>query len=134
MGTVVFDTEALTAFARNHVLRAAVELLLDEGWDVHVPAVTLAESLTGRPREDVTTQRSLHRFGTVLTPQATAQYAGLLRARRARTGRALPSGIDALVAAHAALAPGASVVFTSDRPHLEALLAEHDRVSVCPVP
>lgn len=134
MGTVVFDTEALTAFARNHVLRAAVEMLLDEGWDVQVPAVILAESISGRPREDVTTQRSLHRFGTVLTRQATAQYAGLLRAQRARTGGALPSGIDAIVAAHAALAPGESVIFTSDRPHLEALLADHERVSVRGVP
>ncbi|HEY3355958.1 MAG TPA: hypothetical protein VGQ83_22085 [Polyangia bacterium] len=134
MGTIVFDSEALTAFARNHVLRAAVGLLLDEGWDVHVPAVILAESTTGRPREDVTTHRTLRRFGTVMTSQATAHYAGVMRARSARAGRSLPSGIDALVAAHGALTPGASVIFTSDAPHLRALVREHPRVSVRRVP
>ncbi|MBI5478492.1 MAG: hypothetical protein HY906_06525 [Deltaproteobacteria bacterium] len=134
MGTIVFDTEALTGFARNYVLRAAVELLLDEGWDAQVPAVILAESLTGRPRDDVTTHRTLPQFGTVMTSQPTAQYAGLMRARLARTGRSLPSGIDALVAAHAALAPGESVVFTSDPRHLGALVKDHPRVAVRRVP
>jgi predicted nucleic acid-binding protein len=134
MSTVVFDTGALTAFAGNHVLRAAVELLLDEGWDVHVPAVTLAECLTGRPRDDVVTHRTLGRFGTVVTSQSTAHYAGLMRGRLTGKRRSLPRGIDAIVAAHAALASGKTVVFTTAAPHLTALLEEHRDVAVCRVP
>lgn len=126
----MFDTEALTGLARNHALRAAVELLDEAGWDVQVPVVILSEGMTGRPREDATTHRTIHRFGTVETDEACARYAGELRAR-ARRG---PTGVDAMVAAHAALADEAALIFTSDVRDLSALLAGHSRVAIRRVP
>ncbi len=132
MGVIVFDTEPLTGFARNYVLRAAVELLVKAGWDVEVPAVVLAESISGQARSDATTHRTVNRFGTVVTTTETASYAGVLRAAAIRTGRSTrtPSGIDAIVAAHAALTPDETVVFTSDPIDLSRLVARHPRVRV----
>lgn len=134
MGVVVLDTEALTGFARNHVLRAAVELLVRAGWDVEVPAVVLAEGVSGRARDDATTHRTLNRFGTVVTTAESARYAGTLRARVIGAGstrkRRAPSGIDAIVAAHAALTPDDTLVVTSDPGDLAALVAGHPRVRV----
>ena len=140
MGTAVFDTEAVTGFARNQVLRAAVGLLIAADWDIEVPAVTLAEAITGRPRDDATTHRTLQQFGASTTSEETAKFAGFLRARVARARSSgggpsrLPSGVDAIVAAHAALVGGRAVVFTSDVDDLSRLLSDSPQVSVRRVP
>ena len=128
MGRMVLDTEAVTGLERNGVLRTAVQALLREGWDVVIPAVVLAECIRGRARNDAQTHRTLKRIGTILTDEATARYAGVLRARVG--ARPLPSGIDALVAAHACLSQEPSVVFTSDPKDLAALTQGHPRVRV----
>ncbi len=101
VGAVVFHTEAFTGFAANHVLRAAVELLVKAGWDVLVPVVVLAESMTGRPREDVLLHRTLRHLGTVPIDEACARHAGELRAHARGVGA---SGVGAMVAACATLA------------------------------
>jgi hypothetical protein len=135
MTTIVFDSDALTAFAKNQTLRATVALLVDRGWDVLVPAIILAEATSGKPQTDATTNRTLLRFGTVVTDAATARYAALLRSRAIRNRAARPpSGVDAIVAAHAALARRPTVVFTSDVDDLSRLLEGHAQVTVRRVP
>ena len=71
-----------------------------------------------------------NRGDTVDTSQATARRAGHLRFSVQRTGvRRMPSGIDAIVAAHAVDA-GRAVVFTTDPTDLRRLLVDHPRIAV----
>lgn len=103
--------------------------LVDAGWAPVVPTVVLAEAITGRP-EDGPTNRAVSALGTVDTDLATACIAGGLRFVAHQTGgRRVPSGIDAIVAAHAALA-GTGIVFTTDPADLRRLLANHPGVDV----
>ena len=73
----------------------------------------------------------VRRLDTVDTDQATARRAGQLRydATRSETARRVPSGIDAIVAAHAAGA-GVGVVFTTDPSDLGRLLANFSQIRV----
>ena len=88
----------------------------------------LAEAITGRP-EDAPINQAVKALGAVDTDPATARIAGALRfvAHDAR-GRRVPSGIDAIVAAHAAVA-GTAVVFTTNPTDLRRLLGQPPR---CP--
>ena len=72
----------------------------------------------------------IRRLDTVDTSQATARRAGHLRFSVQRTGvRRIPSGIDAIVAAHA-VDVGRAVVFTTDTTDLRRLLAEYPGIAV----
>lgn len=108
--------------------RRAMDRLLRDGWSAHVPTVVLAEAITGRAI-DARVNQMLKRTGTETTTAPTARLAGRLRSNLPRTDTELPSGIDALVAAHAAEARRA-VVFTTDPSDLQALLANEPRAVV----
>ncbi len=103
--------------------------LLDSGWVPVIPTVTLAEAVTGRP-DDARVNLVVKQLGTSDSDQAMARRAGHLRflARRANPRR-MPSGIDAVVAAHAADA-GSGVVFSTDPLDLRTLLAEFPMITV----
>jgi predicted nucleic acid-binding protein len=125
----VLDSGAVSTFAQNRALRVMVQSLLSRGWDVVVPTVVLAETVTGRAA-DAMVNRTVNELGTEDTNRATARFAGALRHRSGRPKRRAPSGIDAIVAAHAVLREGRAIIFTSDPKDLQALTAAHPSVRV----
>jgi hypothetical protein len=126
---VVFDSGAIDQAATNGEFRSVLRSLLEDGWSPVLPTVVLAEAITGRP-DDAPANQVIRRLGTVDTSQATARRAGHLRFSVQRTGvRRMPSGIDAVVAAHAVDA-GRAVVFTADTTDLRRLLVEYPRIAV----
>lgn len=108
----------------------AIRQLMDDGLAVVIPVVVLTEAITGTPR-DAPTNQTVRRHGSVETTEGLARAAGGLRftAIRNAPDEEPPSGIDAIVAAHAAAADDA-VVFTSDPSDLRRLLADHPHIRV----
>jgi len=126
---IVLDSGAVERVTTDRVVRAMVHDLLTDGWDPVIPTVTLAEAITGRPT-DAPANQAINRLGTVTTDADTARRAGWLRTAVVRAGgRRVPSGIDAIVAAHA-VGAGRGVVLTTDPVDLRRLLADHPSVAV----
>lgn len=126
---VVLDSGVIGQVASDREFREVLRDLVDGGWYPVLPTVVLAETITGRP-VDAPVNQVIRRLGTVDTTTPTARRAGHLRFAVERLpGRRVPSGIDAIVAAHAADA-GAGVVFTTDPADLRRLLADVPRVVV----
>ena len=126
---VVLDSGVVDLAETDQEFRWVVRDLVEGGWEAVIPTVVLAEAVTGRPT-DAPVNRAVKRLGTKDTDQAVARRAGQLRsgAERAKSRR-VPSGIDAIVAAHAADA-GAGVVFTTDPLDLRRLLADFPQIAV----
>ncbi|MHB1710665.1 MAG: type II toxin-antitoxin system VapC family toxin [Acidimicrobiales bacterium] len=126
---VVLDSGVVDQVSVNKEFRCVLRDLVESGWTPVIPTVVLAEVITGR-HEDASVNQVVSRLGTVDTTQATARRAGKLRFGVKRAGtRRIPSGIDAIVAAHVADA-GAGVVFTTDPSDLRRLLADFPLVVV----
>ena len=126
---IVLDSGVIDRAETDHEFRSILRTLVERGWEPVIPTVTLAEAVTGRAG-DASLNRVVKRLGTSDTTQATARRAGHLRFAVQRSGaRRLPSGIDAIVAAHAADA-NAGVVFTTDPTDLRRLLVDFPRISV----
>jgi predicted nucleic acid-binding protein len=126
---VVFDSGVIDQAATNEEFRSVLRDLLENGWNPVIPSVVLSEAITGRP-DDAPANQVIRRLDTVDTSQATARRAGHLRFSLQRTGvRRMPSGIDAIVAAHAVDA-GRAVVFTTATTDLRRLLVEYPRIAV----
>ena len=126
---IVFDSGALDRVLGTPELRLMLRDLVAAGWLPVVPAVVLAEAITGRP-QDAPANQLVRRLGTVATDEATARLAGRLRHTVIAGGaRRTPGGIDAIVAAHATEADR-SVVLTTDPGDLRRLLADHPSVVV----
>jgi predicted nucleic acid-binding protein len=125
----VLDSGVIDRTTTDQEFRWVLRDLLEHGWEPVIPTVTLSEAVTGRP-QDAPVNQIVNRIGTMDTDQATARRAGHLRFGVERSGaRRTPSGIDAIVAAHAADASEA-VVFTSDQSDLRRLLADCHWVTV----
>lgn len=105
--------------------RARLQALRRRGlWPAQVPAVVLAEALTGDHRRDFRTNRLLHSCQVRDVDELQAREAARLRTA---TGRAAHiSAVDAVVAAVAAQRSDA-VVMTSDPRDLNALAAHTAR-------
>jgi hypothetical protein len=126
---VVFDSGVIDQAATNGEFRSLLRDLLENGWSPVIPTVVLSEAITGRP-DDAPANQVIKRIDTMDTSQATARRAGHLRFSVQRTGvRRMPSGIDAIVAAHAVDA-GRAVVFTTDTTDLRRLLVEYPWIAV----
>jgi predicted nucleic acid-binding protein len=126
---IVLDAGAIDQVVTNKEFRAVLDDLLRSGWTPIIPTAVLAEAITGRAM-DAPANQAIGRIGTTMTDEPLARHAGALRYAAARTaGRRPPSGIDAIVAAHAADA-GAGVVFTTDPGDLRRLLTSSPRVRV----
>jgi hypothetical protein len=126
---IVLDSGAIDQVVRNKEFRGVVEGLLRSGWTPVTPTAVLAETITGRPT-DAPANQVIGRIGTTVTDGLLARQAGALRRAAAETaGRRVPSGIDAIVAAHATDA-GAGVVFTTDPADIRRLLAPTPRIRV----
>src|SRR5690606_13220284 len=109
---VVLDAGVLDLVDADQELRWTLWDLVDGGWEPVIPTVVLAEAVTGQSR-DTTVNRLVKRLGTEDSDEPLARRAGQLRSAVQRSGaRRIPSGIDALVAAHAAVG-GSGVVFTT---------------------
>jgi predicted nucleic acid-binding protein len=125
---IVFDTGAIDHVVTSKEFRAVLDDLLRSGWTPIIPTPVLAETITGRAA-DAPANQAINRIGTTTTDEPHARLAGALRFGARAGARRVPSGIDAIVAAHAAHA-GAGVVFTTDPGDLRRLLVSHPRVHV----
>jgi len=125
----VLDSGVIDQVYANPEFRWVLRDLIDSGWTPVIPTVVLAETITGRPH-DAPVNQAVKRLGTVDTTEATARRAGQLRFAVQRTGvRRAPSGIDAIVAAHASESE-TSVVFTTDPADLRRLLVDFPRIII----
>lgn len=114
--TLVLDSGGLSMLVNN---RARLEELRRRGeWPALIPAVVLAEALTGDHRRDLHEDRLLRTCEIRSTDEALARKAALLRTA---VGRArAPSAVDAIVVALADEVGGA-MVLTGDLRDLRAL-------------
>ncbi len=117
--TLILDSGGISALAGN---RSRVKVLRDRGrWPPQIPAVVLAEALTGDHRRDFHENQLIRMSQVHAVTESLSRHAARLRFR---TGRAATiSATDATVAALAVGAAG-SIVLTSDPHDLGALLAE----------
>jgi hypothetical protein len=126
---VVLDSGAIDQTIANPEFRWVLRDLIEDRWVPVIPTVVLSEVVPGRP-QDAPVNQIVNRLGTVDTTRATARRAGHLRFGVLRSGvRQIPSGIDAIVAAHAADA-GSGVVFSTDPIDLRRLLSDFPRIKV----
>lgn len=125
---VLLDSEGLSAAAAGSA-RVRAELILAErlGANVHVSAVTLAETLRGGPRDARVHSLLKGVVQRPVTPELGRTAGELL----GRTGRA--DTVDAIVAATANGLGQRVRILTSDPRDLRALTAEMDAVTVVAV-
>jgi predicted nucleic acid-binding protein len=117
--TLVLDAGGISALAGQRA--RLLELRRREQWPAQVPAVVLAEALTGDHRRDFHVNRLLRACQIRDVTEPVAREAGRLRTA---TGRAATvSAADSIVAAFAS-ACHEPVVLTSD-PRDLAALAQH---------
>lgn len=117
--TLVLDAGAVSALTGQ---RARLRELHRRGlWPAQVPAVVLAQALTGDHRRDFAANRLLRTCQVRGVDEALAREAARLRTATGRAGTI--SAVDAVVAALAGGMPDA-VVLTTDATDLRAL-AEH---------
>ncbi len=122
---LVLDSGGLSFLAtRNQDAVAAIRVLIRDGlWPPAVPSVVLAESTSGRQRDDAALNQLLKTCDVVdVLPESLTRRAGELR-HKARRG----SAVDAIVVATAE--PGGTVL-TVDGEDLGALAAYADVVTV----
>lgn len=114
--TLILDSGGICALAGQ---RARLTELRDRGlWPPQVPAIVLAEALTGDPRRDVHTDRLLRTCQVRHVDELQSREAARLRTATGRASKI--SAIDAVVVAFADSRPD-PLVLTSDPRHLGAL-------------
>lgn len=117
---LVLDSGALSAVAEKEgPLRAFIRKALNDGSDVFVPAVVVAESITGDGTRDANVNRFLKRVQLASLDEGLARVAAALRYRRRRFGAGT---IDAVVVATADAVPGTRII-TGDPADLRPLAA-----------
>ena len=120
--TLILDSGGISALAGR---RARLTELRNRGlWPPQVPAVVLAEALTGDPRRDFHANRLLRTCQVRDVDEPTSREAARLRTATERASKI--SAVDAVVAAFAGLRPD-PVVLTSDPRDLGALAAQTAR-------
>ena len=116
--TVVLDSGGITALAGQ---RARLKELRRRGqWPAQIPAVVLAEALTGDHRRDFDENRLIRACQVREVDEMLARRAAALRTATRRADEI--SAVDAVVAAFAEQSSDA-VVITSDPKDLTALAA-----------
>jgi hypothetical protein len=127
---VVLDSGGISALAGPSArARARREALLDAGlWPPEVPAVVLAEALTGDPRRDHPADVLVRTCDVVDTDELTARTAARLRTASGRAGEV--SAVDAVVVAVAVRDAHAARILTSDPRDVDALIAGSGRTDV----
>jgi len=117
--TLVLDSGGIRVLATQRA--RLIELRRRGLWPAQVPAVVLAEALTGDHRRDFHANRLLRACQIRDVTEPCAREAARLRTATGQAA-AIPA-TDAIVAAFASITPD-PVVLTSD-PHDLAALAEH---------
>jgi predicted nucleic acid-binding protein len=120
--TLILDSGGITVLADQRA--RLIELRRRGLWPAQVPAVVLAEALTGDHRRDFHTNRLLRACQIRDVDEPLARTAAHLRTATGRAGTI--SATDAIVAAYADLCPE-PVVLTSDPADLAALAAHTQR-------
>ena len=116
--TLVLDAGGISALADRQALLGGLER--QGHWPAQVPAVVLAEALTGDHRRDFRVNRLLRACQIRPVTELQAREAARLRTATGRAGKI--SAADAIVAAVASALPD-PIVFTSDPRGLNALAA-----------
>jgi hypothetical protein len=122
---LVLDSGGLSYLARrNQDAAAAIRVFVRDGlWPPVVPSVILAESITGRQRNDANVNRLLKTCDIAeQLPESLARRAGELRFK-ARRG----SAVDSVLVASA---EPAGAILTGDDEDLSALANHADRVTI----
>lgn len=122
---LVLDAGGLSFLAkRNEDAAATIRVFVGDGlWPPVVPSVVLAESVTGRQRNDATVNRLVKTCDVVEElPGSLARRAGELR-HKARRG----SAVDGILVATAE--PGGTVL-TGDAEDLNALTSHAEGVNI----
>jgi predicted nucleic acid-binding protein len=122
---LILDSGGLRYLAkRNQDAAAMIRVFVRDGlWPPAVPSVVVAESITGRQRNDANVNRLLKTCDIFeQLPEALVRRAGALRSR-ARRG----SAVDSILVA---TAEPAGAVLTSDDDDLNALASHADRVTI----
>lgn len=120
--TLILDSGGVSALA-GHRARL-IELRRRGLWPPQIPAVVVAESVTGDHRRDHDTNRLLRTCQVHGVDEALCRDAARLRTATGRAGRI--SAVDAIVAAFADRQPE-PIVLTSDPRDLTALVAHTTR-------
>lgn len=123
---LVLDSGAVIALAKLEPrARAALTAAWENGAEVVVPAVVLAETTRGNGPRDAGVNRVLKAVGNVApTSEDRGRTAGALLARAGSSAT-----VDALVVAEAVQA-GGGVVLTGDADDLRRLAADHPHVVI----
>jgi hypothetical protein len=122
---LILDSGGLSYLAtRNQDVAATIRVFVRDGlWPPVVPSVVLAESITGRQRNDANVNRLLKTCDIVEElPEALGRRAGELRFRAQRG-----SAVDSILVA---TAEPAGTVLTGDDEDLNALASHADRVTI----
>lgn len=107
--TLILDSGGVSALAGD---RARIAELRDRGlWPPQLPAVVLAETLTGDARRDFHTNRLLRTCQIRVLDEALCREAARMRTATGQADQI--SAVDAIVAAFAATYPD-PIVLTSD--------------------
>ncbi len=124
--TVILDSGAVIGLSRgDDRVRAKLGIFQEDGVEMIIPVVVLAETTRGNGPRDAPVNLVLAQAGVVgILGESDARLAGELLARVDSN-----STIDALVAAEA-IRRSPSVVLTSDPDDLKPLLADYPAVSV----
>jgi predicted nucleic acid-binding protein len=126
--TLILDSGGLSALAGNRA--RLVELRRRGWWPAQVPAIVLAEALTGDHRRDFHVNRLLRACQIREVTEVHARGGAQLRTATGRAGTI--SATDAVVAAMA-ISSHEPVVVTSDPKDIEALV-EHSSAEVAVLP
>lgn len=126
-GTIVLDSEGLSKASWSRNLKLWLDEAAVRDARVVVSAATLAEVLSGHPR-DAAVHRVLSEFVVVPVSEELGAEAGRLRGAAGFAGGA--QAIDAIVAATARNREPPVRVMTSDVGDLSKLLADHPGVKV----
>lgn len=121
--TLVLDSGGVSALTGNRALLHS--LRRRDAWPPQVPAVVLAESLTGDHRRDFHTNQLLRMCQIHDIDEGLAREAATLRTATGRAGTV--SATDAIVVALAA-ALGDAIVLTTDVDDLATLAAHSPRL------
>jgi predicted nucleic acid-binding protein len=117
--TLILDSGGVSALAGH---RARLTELRNRGlWPPQVPAVVLAEALTGDARRDFHTNHLLRTCQVRDIDEPMAREAARLRTATGKASKI--SAVDAVVAAFASLHPD-PIILTSDPRDLGALAAQ----------
>ncbi len=126
MARLILDSGAVIALAHdNAAVRTYVELAIERQILVVVPAVVVAETIRGGPR-DAPVNQVLKRVKIAPVTEETARLAGSLRARVEGQSDVT---VDALVVAEAVLGDS-GVVLTGDPDDLSALAVNYPRIFI----